>query len=210
MIRILLFLGLSIFFLNPSFSQDVQRIEGFKIGITPSALLNRWIGYQGKASYTFNQFEIEANIGYLSGSDNDEPHTGYRIRPVVKYYISESDEMFYYVGFGGLHRKVNIDANGTFGRFNNSFFQEFDFKMTHTLNGLYAMSGALLPVYKDRFFLDLGIGLGRGVLTVEHENIPEDAVLIVSTPLFTYDARSAGKISNHMIYFMHMAFSYKF
>ena len=210
MIRILLILGLCCILYDPTLGQDMDRIKGFKLGVTPSALMNRWIGYQGKVAYTYKNFEVEANVGYISGTDNDEPHSGYRIRPVVKYYLSESDQTFYYIGFGGLHRKVNIDANGTFGRFNNTFFQEFDFKLTHTLNGLYGMAGSLIPIHKDRFFLDFGVGLGRGVLTVEHSGVPDDAVLVASPPLFTYDSRSEGKISNHMIYFMHMAFSYRF
>lgn len=210
MSRTWLFFGLLLMFNNPTFSQDIEKIAGFKIGVTPSALINRWIGFQGKASYTYKRFEFEANVGYINGTDNDEPHTGYRIRPLVKYYLSDSDELFYYVGIGGLHRRVNIDASGTFGRFNNSYFQEMDFKLTHTLNGIYTMAGLLMPIHKDKFFIDIGIGLGRGTLTVEHQNIPQDAVLNYSPPIFTYNSRTAGKLDYHMIYFFHMAFSYKF
>lgn len=193
-----------------SFGQDYEAIQGIKVGITPSALMNRWLGFQGKTSYTYQQFGIEANVGYLAGTNNNEPYSGYRIRPQVKYYFKSTEDDFYYIGVGGLYRKVNIDANGSFGRFDFSFFQNLDFKITHVLRGYFFTTGQVMSIYKDRFFMDFGVGFGRGSLQVEHFDVPSDAELINSSSFLTYDSRSKGKVDPHSIFFIHFALMYRF
>ncbi len=194
----------------PADCQDYEAIQGFKIGITPSALLNRWIGFQGKASYMHKNYSLDANFGYLHGTDNEEPYSGFRIRTTFKYYYRETSMGWHYLGIGGLHRKIDHDAVGTFGRFNNSFFQELDFKMTQKITGFYLMSGTLIPIKEDRFFMDVGLGLGRAVVNIKHFDIPDDAILIYEPPLFRSDLRTAGSYNYYLLFFGHFSVMYKF
>lgn len=209
MMRIFIVFSFLLVFQLPSFCQDDLVRQGFSIGVTPSALLNKWTGFQGKVAYTYKDFELEMNIGSLSGSDEGEPYSGLRIRPVVKYYFSETGDTKYYFGLGGLHRKLNIEAVGTFGRFNNSFFQEFDFEITQSMNGYYGMFGILIPFSNDRFFFDGGIGFGSSRITTEHSGAPNDAVLIYTPPFFSKDTRSAG-VTSYPIAFYHLAIMFRF
>jgi len=208
--RILLFLGLLILVLSPAHCQEYEEIQGFKVGITPSALMNRWIGFQGKASYTHKSFELDANFGYITGTDNEEPYSGARIRSTLKYYYRQTELGWHYFGIGGLYRKINLDAVGTFGRFNNSFFQEMEFELSQKLNGFYLMSGTLIPIKEDRFVVDIAMGFGRGVSNVEHFNIPDDAILIYEPPLLRSDLRTAGRVDYYLILFGHFSVMYKF
>jgi len=186
-----------------------SNIQGFKIGITPSALMNRWLGYQGKIAYNFNGYEIELNAGYLSGNLNKESYDGYRFRPAFKYYYSERSEGTYYWGIGGLLRQIDIAGRGTFSRFNNTFFQEMDYDLDKRLLGFYAMFGFLTPIINNNFFIDVGAGLGRGKLRTRYRNVPQDAEILYNLPIFTIDSRSEGSIT-YPIIICHFSFVYKF
>ncbi len=108
-----------------------------------------------------------------------------------------------------MHRKLNKDAMGTFGRFNNSFFQEFDFEITQSMNGMFGMFGLIIPFSNDRFFIDMGFGFGNSRVTTEHLGIPTDAELLYAAPIFTRDMRSAGTVT-YPIAFYHLAIMFKF
>jgi len=209
MIRTFILFSLVLIFQLPSFCQDDLVRQGFSIGVTPTAILNRWIGYQGKAAYTYRDFEFEMNAGYIKGTDRDEPYSGYRIRPVIKYYFAESGDNIYYFGFGGLHRKLNIEAKGTFGRFNNVYFQEFDFDISQSMNGYYGMFGIQFPFSNDRFYVDGGFGFGTSKVTTTHSGIPNDAVLAYTAPVFIKDTRNEG-VTTYPIAFYHFAIMFKF
>lgn len=191
------------------FSQELENIQGFKIGVTPSALLNKWLGYQGKVAYMHKRFEFEANVGYLAGRNNGESYSGIRIRPLVKYYFAQTPNEFYYFGFGGLYRSVDVDATGVFGRYDTSYFQSLDFKLKEKMKGLYFMFGVLMPLRGDHFFVDLGAGLGNSKLKIEHFDVPDDALFYTTFPFFSTDTRSPGT-QNYLILFGHCSFMYMF
>ncbi|MEM9547018.1 MAG: hypothetical protein AAGA77_13640 [Bacteroidota bacterium] len=209
-------LGLFLFISTTSYGQystrylykpyDYDTLQGFRVGIVPSALINRWLGYQGKVSYRFGRYEVELNAGYLKGTDNAEPYHGYRIRPVYKIYTVEDGNGAYYWGIGALLRQLNIDADGTFSRFNNSFFQTLDFELDQRMLGGYGLFGVLMPLYKDRFFLDFYVAGGFAQLKTQHFNIPDDAELLYDLPFFSVDSRGAGSL-RYPIALVHISFS---
>ena len=205
----LLILGLLLFSYAKSDAQIDTDNHRFMIGITPSALFNGWIGYQAKATYGYRKMEFDLNVGLLKGRVNSEPYQGYRIRPVIKFHFAEIDSGTFYFGLGALYRRLNIDATGTFSRFNDTFFQEIDFKIEQSMKGLYAMFGILIPLRYDRFYFDMGFGFGNSIVNTYHFNVPDDAEFLYNPPLFTRDTRSAGS-TRYPITFGHFAMLYKF
>lgn len=207
--KLILLVSLISFLYVQGSAQKESNKHTFRIGITPSALFNGWLGYQSKITYSYNRFEFAMNTGFLKGSSNGEPYDGYRIRPTLKFYFTEIESGTFYFGFGGLYRNLNINATGTFSRFNNAFFQEIDFKIEQSMQGLYGMFGILVPLRFNGFFFDVGFGFGNSKINTTHLNVPEDATFLYTPPLFTSDSRSAG-IIRYPIVFGHFAILYEF
>ena len=186
-------------------TEEFDAINGFSIGLTPSAFLNRWAGYQGKVSYAYKNLELEINAGYLAGVDNDEKYSGYRFRPLLKYYILKSRGGITYFGVGWLLRKLNIEASGSFSSPNTMAVQELEFDIDQTMSGAYLSFGNLYEIEQDKFYFDLGIGLGTSRVNTNHQGIPDDAELIYEPEAFEEDTRSRG-VTQYPIVFGHCAF----
>jgi len=188
--------------------KDIPKmIDGWTIGIVPSALFNSWNGYQIKTSYGFNGFEISVNTGYLAGFKQDDFYQGYRIRSAIKYYFYQNNHESIFVGFGGLIRQVNWDTQGTFSRFDDSFFQNFDFELDQRMLGVYSMAGARVPTWSDKLFVDVALGIGRSVLDVKNLGVPSDATLSSDFWFLSADTTSAGR-RDYPIFFFHIAIVY--
>lgn len=186
---------------------DQPIVPGLRIGIVPSSFLNTWTGLQGNISYTYKDCEYVANFGYLFGRNNKLSFLGFRFRPTLKYYFSQTEKRALYLGIGGLIRNINIDNNAIFGRFNDSYFEELSYTENQRTNGIFGMFGILLPLRGERFWLNIGVGLGGAQLTISHTDFPDDAALLVSTPIFNSEI-NRERTSAYFIGIFHCAFQY--
>ena len=206
-IRILFFLSLMLFVDPLNGQEDNYDINGFSVGIVPSALLNVWRGYQGEINYGFaDHFEISLNAGAMYGTNTNVPYSGYRIRPSVKYYfLNDYEENRFYVEAGYLHRVINEHVVDTYNMFQGAFFQDLLNKRTRTLDGAFALLGTRESVFSSRFYLDFGIGVGLGSMRIVHDRI-EGGELIQDN---FFSITSEGT-SGFIILILHVSFGYDF
>ncbi len=182
--RRLFFIIISICCLTASYGQDFHyqdqnsNINGLKIGITPSALVNVYPGIQLNVTYGWNEkFQIENEWAYLIKID---PKTeGFRTRFLLKYYVHSR----LFVAMGYHHRKTSSNRIETFSRFNNSFNQIIEYKLEKVMNGIPLMIGTTGDI-STKISYDLAFGFGIGKILVTEPGVPEDAELVNDTSVF--------------------------
>ena len=184
-------------------NDDFNFHNNISIGITPSALMNRWMGFQGKLSYFYKKVEFVANAGYLSGSDQGDPYTGYRLRPTIKHHFAMTDMGSIYWGFGGLWRQLNVQTSGSFTQ-DGSLVVPRNFEVDESMRGLFAMFGVLIPFRNERFRFDGGVGFGNARINTTQIDVPEEFTYLPSTNIFSTDYRTPGRRS-FLIFFVHLS-----
>jgi hypothetical protein len=188
--------------------EDNYDINGFSVGIVPSALLNVWTGFQGEVNYGFaDHYEISINGGNLYGQNKDTPFTGYRIRPSVKYYfLNDYEENRFYIEAGYLHRVVNEKVIDNYNMFQGAYQQKLLNNRSRTLNGGFAMIGTRTSLLSSNFYLDFGVGAGLGYITIAHDTL-ENGELIPTNALFSNTREGT---SGFPILIMHLSIGYDF
>lgn len=171
--RIVIIFLFLFFFICSHAQEDNYDINGFSVGIVPSALLNVWTGFQGEINYGFaDHFEVSINAGFLYGNLRDNAYDGYRFKSSVKYYfLNDLEDNRFYIEAGYLKRITNEEFLATYNMFQGAFRQELVSIRTREINGGYAMFGSRSNFGGSRYYLDFGIGIGLGTITILNDPI---------------------------------------
>lgn len=207
--KIFIILFASIFYTSYIQGQeDNYDINGFSVGIVPSALLNIWTGFQGEVNYGFaDHFEVSLNGGNLYGRNKDTPFTGYRVRPSVKYYFLNDYENFrYYIEAGYLRRVVNEQVIDTYNMFQGAFLQDLLNNRKRILDGGFVMYGLKQQFFSSKFYTDFGFGIGYGSITIAHDNI-EGGELLPNQNIFSITREGTR---GFVIIIFHLSVGYDF
>lgn len=188
--------------------EDNYDINGFSIGITPSALLNIWTGYQGQVGYGFaDHFEVSLNAGYLYGKRQSTSYDGYRIKPSVKYYfLNDYEANRFFVEVGYLRRVTNEEFLDTYSMFEGAFNKEIINNRDRIVDGGFAMYGSRQLIPGSNFFYEFSVGAGLGSVTVTN-GIIENAEILPEENFFALNQE--GK-RPYLIVMFHLAVGYDF
>ena len=151
--------------------EDNLDINGLSIGIVPSALFNKWIGYQVKVGYGFlDHLEVQVNLAYISGKGRKKPYNGYRFRSSLRYYFLNDFEIDrFYIEAGYLKRNVDEKYMGTFDMIEGAIIENPEVNREKNLSGTYAMFGGK-QAFSDSFWFEIGIGIGLGQFKVVNQH----------------------------------------
>jgi len=158
----------------------LQEFSGFRFGVTPSALINRFPGIQVNASYTWRHFGIDQEIAYLfPGNLDDVSHGGYRLRTVLKYYFPlRPYKDLTYIGIAHHRRVIHYKEETVVSRRDGEYFQRMNVKKRYILEGIPVMFGAILK-QSDNLFFDIAVGIGRiRDRPLEFPDLPQDATVV--------------------------------
>jgi len=208
--RILLtiFLFLCLGLQQTAAQSDSTQINGLKVGIVPSALLNIFAGFQVKATYTFlDKYNIQANYGILNGEYSDRPLTGHRIRIGFRYYPKwEYENLRLYFEGGYLRRRIKSQFTGQYEDLDENITTA-EVKTNGLLTGGYFQFGSVLQL-SNRISLDYGIGVGQGNLTNLHMGAPENQERVSPRDVF-FGAFDISIDEPFPILIFHFAFTYQ-
>jgi len=209
-LRILLtsFFILSLGLYQTAAQSDSTQINGLKVGIVPSALLNTFTGFQVKATYTFlDKYNIQANYGYLHGKYSDRPFTGHRIRIGLRYYPKweYGNQRLYFEG-GYLRRRVKSQFIGQYADLDENITTA-EVKTNGLLTGGYFQFGSVLQIDK-RISIDYGIGVGQGNITNLHTGAPKDQERVSPRDVF-FSAFDISIDEPFPILILHFALMYR-
>jgi len=196
------------FFSTSNAQEDNYDINGFSVGIVPSALLNVWTGFQGEINYGFaDHFEVSINAGFLYGKRRNNSYDGYRIRPSLKYYFLNDLENFrFYLEAGYMYRVTNEKFLASYNMFQGAFRQELINNRKREIEGLFAMFGSRSTVKDTRVYIDYGIGIGFGSITVVNGQIDN------AEPIndFNFFGNNDDGTLPFPIFILHLAVGYDF
>ena len=156
--------------LNEEASTYDPTSNGFHIGVTPSALLNIWMGYQFKAGYTFkDNYNYDLEVAYITLNAN-KPYNGYRIKNTFKYFITDTySNTRTSIGIGYLYRSITeTDYNASYAVFGGQYFQSGKSVLNSRLHGIFANIESMTNL-DDHFFITGGAGLGVGTLNLSYD-----------------------------------------
>ncbi len=197
------------FLCNCSYAQeDNYDINGFSIGIVPSAFINVRNGFQAEVNYGLeDHFEISINGGFLYGMQKNNSYDGYRFKPSVKYYLlNDFEENRFYIEVGYIKRVTYENFLATYNMFQGSFIQDLVNKRTRTVDGAYAMYGSRQTINNSNFYLDYGVGAGLGSITIITDTVENAEV--ISDPGF-YSNNNDGTRPFPII-LIHLVIGYEF
>jgi hypothetical protein len=165
--------------------EDNLDINGLSAGIVPTALFNKWIGYQAKLGYGFlDHLEVQVNLAYLRGKGRNKPYNGYRFRSSLRYYfLNDFENDRFYIEAGYLKRNVDEKYAGTFNMIDGAIIKNPEVNREKNLNGAYAMFGGK-QAFSDSFWFEVGIGIGSGQYIVVNQH-DQSGILIPESSLFS-------------------------
>jgi len=200
LIKLLLIIFFNIAFLQINIAQNsgirtVKKESGkelnshngkFRIGITPSALLNTYSGLQGNMAYNISyrlQFNLEAGWIFYSTAFNSSPISGYRIRPAIRWYVNDSDtedsEYRFHLSLGYNIRNTIAQRTGNFSLSGGSFANNIAYEQERTVTGLAVLFGTDVWL-NNRTILDMGLGFGLGKINIADINTPNNSSKVIS------------------------------
>lgn len=184
----------------------LEEVSGFRLGVTPSALINRFPGIQINASFAYRHFGIDQELAYLiPGSVDGVVHKGYRLRTVLKYYLPlHPYKDLTYVGIAHHRRVINYTEETVVSRSDGEYFQRMNVEKKYILEGIPLMFGAIVK-QSDHLLIDIAVGAGRiRDRPLEYPNLPRDAEVVSSHAY-------PGIFEESMIlYILHFKLQYRF
>ncbi|WP_235299606.1 hypothetical protein [Portibacter marinus] len=188
----LIFLGWS------TSAQEVMVFPKWRIGVTPTALVNLYPGLQMSIDKRLNErINLTCETAYLFTSIEEQQ--GIRIRPGVEIFLARSSWVSYVCGVNLTHRftrgqvvRPTIATNGEFNFLNYR-------KLETMLTGMN-LSNQLLFKLNSRTYLEAGGGIGIGRLTTELKGD--------ETEFFTVNRMLARSTTPHPIVYAHLNISY--
>lgn len=189
--------------LNLSLYGQDMVFPSWRLGITPSALLNNYPGLQISLDKSINKklnFSLES--AYLFTSVNGEQ--GFRIRPGIEMFIARSSWVSFTSGIHYNYRYGLVYENNRTVSSNGEFFHiQYNRKSERILRGIN-FSGILMFKINPRLHLDLGVGYGLGnVKLIRGETIIDDGINWEPNNI---DVLADGFI--FPIFYTHLNFSY--
>lgn len=168
-----------------SAQEKIKKQRSLRFSFSPSAIVNIYPGIQvglDKRISALSFLELEgAYLPPVRDNQNDI-RDGYRIKLGFKKYASEKkDHMLSVILF---HRKTLSDRSEEFSRFDDAYFQRYDFTKTKTLYGLTLGYLRALELFNTPFQIGLSVGPGLYIIS-DGDTIPEDAVQWTGVPLFS-------------------------
>ncbi len=153
----------------------------FRIGITPSALFNEYPGLQINAAINLSknlQLISEAGIIFYSLTSSESSINGYRLRPGLRYYLSNAGKYRFHFSLTYNIRKTTSTRIEEFYIVGEQRSEIAEFEHDKKISGFAPMIGVDIPIAKN-FIVDLGLGLGVSKLEVYDREIPENGIRIL-------------------------------
>ena len=148
----------------------------FRIGITPSALINEYLGFQLNAAINLTckfQVNLEAGKIIVAALSDLSDVKGYRIRPALRYYVIENKEYLMHVSLAYNFRKTIVKRTENFSFTGHLDDIIADFEQIIKMEGLAAMVGVDIYI-GNRLIIDIGIGLSD--IDISNQNAPEGGI----------------------------------
>lgn len=163
-------------------NEDLEEMgkakDKIRIGVTPSALLNNYIGIQFNSAITMNhlmQFNLEGGWIVSSSAFNNENTTGYRFRPSLKFYVNKEEDYRLHLSLGYHLRYSKADRVSSFIASDGTFLGMLPYKQEREVSGLAVLFG-VDHWLSDRIVLDAGLGFGVGTLNIVDIDAPSEAI----------------------------------
>lgn len=158
-----------------AFKKNTHR---FRIGITPSSLLNEYIAIQANAAIQLDsRFQINVEYGRIiyTSTFNNPSIRGYRIRPALRYYITNFSEYRPHISLGVNIRNTTATRISNFILDDGTLSQDFAYEQDRKMIGYVFMGGVDIWL-NNNIVLDLGLGFGFGRLTITDKETPANAI----------------------------------
>ena len=156
-------------------TNDTFPAVSFRVGITPTALLNINSGVQFSGGATFSRrFTLNAETAYLFNTVNKEDSRGYRIRFGPRYNFRIRGNFNYFVEPTFNMWKVNYADEHYFFWNNGQSEGNIKHRVQQTMTGAAIHGGKSWDLGKG-FWIEYSSGFGLGRLIVDYKDIPADA-----------------------------------
>ena len=167
---VLLFFGIhiSVFGQSAKLDSSDSRIifQNHSVGISISALANVNSALQVNYGYGLTErWRIKSELGYVYISIYGNQSNGIRVKPGIHYLRKPGKNVSTIVGANYNFRYTTGALSEIVYFPEESFFQKDNFIRRRTMHGVEAYYGALLH-FDQRFFIELGAGLGAFYLNV--------------------------------------------
>ena len=186
--------------------EDLERpADVFRIGITPSALINTYIGLQINGAVNFSdrvQFNMEAGVIVSSSAFNSTKTQGHRLRPALRWYVTHGTEYRFHLSIGYNIRYTKSQRISGFSSPDGSIFNNFPYEQERKVTGPAFLVGVDYWL-NNRIVLDLGFGLGSGRVKITDLDTPPN-----STKSESFFVNDSPGTSNFPIIILNIRFQY--
>ena len=152
--------------------------------MSPSAFINIYPGIQmGIEKGIYPNFNIELEGAYLFpvSSNSDLSRHGYRIKLGLKYFVSNESSLNFIL----FYRRVFHDRVDDFSRFNDAFFQTFEYQKSKLLIGPTIGTTNHISL-SEKIMMEVGASAGIGRYKVTNQGVPVDARIANDFGLFSW------------------------
>jgi hypothetical protein len=182
-----------------------RATDVFRIGVTPSAFLNVYPALQMNAAVNLSykiQFNMEGGLIIAGSAFNKAKTNGYRIRPALRWYVTEAAETRFHLSIAYNIRYTKSQRVSPFSLQNGGFIAAFPYEQERKVRGPAFLVG-LDYWFNKRIVLDVGFGIGLGRLNIIDIDTPPNS--FKSSSSIGHD--KPGK-SNFPIFILNIRFQY--
>jgi hypothetical protein len=177
-----------------------------RLGVTPSALLNQYVGIQMNAALDITdniQFNMEAGVITSSATFNAISTKGFRFRPALRWYVTDGAETRFHLSVAYNIRNTKAKRVSSFS-FQNGTTSDVTYEQERKVRGPAFLFGLDYWISKH-IVLDMGVGIGAGKIDIRDNGAPQNGNRIFD--LFSNDSPGTH---NYPIMIFNIRFQYVF